>query len=85
MGPVKVLLLTESGEEVLNCEKFGKNENEVEYSWFYSEFLRKQILAGKVMLKKLKKRKMMREEITWRILEHPSEGCMKNFVQPSAR
>ena len=28
----------ESGEEVLNCEKFGKNENEVEYSWFYSVF-----------------------------------------------
>ena len=54
----------ESGEEVLRCEKLGENDIQAEYSWFYSEQLTKQILAGKVLVKKLKKRKQIREEIT---------------------
>ena len=54
----------ETGEEVLKCENLGSNENQVEYSWFYSKLVTKQILAGKIMIKKLKKRNRIREEIT---------------------
>ena len=54
----------ESGEEILKCEKLGKNAKHAEYSWFYSEILHKQIEAGKVMLRKLKKRKQLREGVT---------------------
>ena len=42
----------------------GKNENKAEYSWFYGDLVRKQIIAGKVMTEKLKKRKLIREEVT---------------------
>ena len=54
----------ETGEEILKCEKLGKNENQAEYSWFYSDHVSKQILVSKVMIKKLKKRREIREEIT---------------------
>ena len=54
----------ETGEEILQCEKLGTNEDQATYTWFYSELVTKQILAGKVLLKKLKKRKQIREEIT---------------------
>ena len=54
----------ESGEEILKCERLGKNTKHAEYSWFYSEILPKQIEAGKVMLRKLKKRKQLREGVT---------------------
>ena len=54
----------ETGEEILQCEKLGKNENNADYSWFFSGLVSKQILVGKVMLKKLKKRREIREEIT---------------------
>ena len=54
----------ETGEEILQCEKLGKNENNADYSWFFSRLVSKQILVGKVMLKKLKKRREIREEIT---------------------
>ena len=49
---------------MLRCEKLGENDIQAEYSWFYSEQLTKQFLAGKVLVKKLKKRKQIREEIT---------------------
>ena len=54
----------ETGEEILQCEMLGKNENKAEYSWFYGDLVRKQIIAGKVMTEKLKKRKLIREEVT---------------------
>ena len=54
----------ESGEEVLQCEKLGENDEKIEYSWFFSEMVRKQISAGKIMLKKLKKRKQSKDGIT---------------------
>ena len=54
----------ETGEEILQCEYLGSNVNQVEYSWFYSEIVTKQILTGKVMTKKLKKRNLIREGIT---------------------
>ena len=47
----------ETGEEIMMCEKLGKNESNAEYSWFYSDLVCKQILAGKIIIKKLKKRK----------------------------
>ena len=27
----------ESPDEILNCEKFGDNEKNVKYSWFFSD------------------------------------------------
>ena len=53
-----------TGEEILQCEMLGENENKAEYSWFYGDLVRKQIIAGKVMTEKLKKRKLIREEVT---------------------
>ena len=54
----------ESGDEILRCENLGKNEEKLEYDLFFSEFVMKQIAVGKIMMKKLKKRKKIREEVT---------------------
>ena len=54
----------ESGDEILRCENLGKNEEKLEYDLFFSEFVMKQISVGKIMIKKLKKRKKIREEVT---------------------
>ena len=54
----------ESGEEVMKCEKLGENKLQIKYDWFYSEMVNKQILAGKIMMRKLKRRKQIRDEIT---------------------
>ena len=54
----------ETGEEILQCENLGVNEDQAKYSWFYSDLVIKQISAGKVLIKKLKKRKLIREEVT---------------------
>ena len=54
----------ESGEEILKCEYLGENDMKIEYSWFFSEIVSNQILAGKIMLKKLKKRKQLKDGIT---------------------
>ena len=54
----------ESGEEILKCENLGSNEKGAEYDWFYSDLITKQIEAGRVMLKKLNKRKQLRDAIT---------------------
>ena len=72
----------ESGEEVLRCDELGINVYQADYTWFYSELVSKQIMAGKVMMKKLKKRKQIREEVTWRkILVHPKKRVLvKIFV-----
>ena len=54
----------ESGEETLSCKSFGENDSEIPYSWFYSESVDKQISVAKLMMKKLKMRQKIREEIT---------------------
>ena len=54
----------ESGEEILRCDKLGRNMYQADYTWFYSEQLSKQIMAGKVLIKKLMKRKQIREGVT---------------------
>ena len=54
----------ESGEEILQCNTLGKNEKEISYDWFYSDMVKKQIEAGKLMIKKLRKRRTIREGIT---------------------
>ena len=54
----------ESGEEILRCESFGENEQKISYSWFYSSLVSEQISAGKVMMKKLKAKDKIVEEIT---------------------
>ena len=55
---------SETGEEILQCDQLGINENQAQYSWFFSTSVSKQIAVGKVMLEKLKKRKRIREEVT---------------------
>ena len=54
----------ESGQEILQCEKLGKNEKNIDYTWFFSGLVSKQIEAGVTMMKKLKKRKLIREGVT---------------------
>ena len=54
----------ESGEEILECDKLGKNDKQAEYTWFYSELVTKQIMVGRIMVQKLKRRKQIREEVT---------------------
>ena len=54
----------ESGEEIMQCENLGSNQLGAEYSWFFSDLVSKKISAGKVIMKKLQKRKKLREEIT---------------------
>ena len=53
----------ESGEEIMQCEYLGSNQLGAEYSWFFSDLVSKKISAGKVIMKKLQKRKKLREEI----------------------
>ena len=53
----------ETGEEVLGCDKLGENDENVPYGWFF-ENSEKQLFAAKVMMKKLKMREKIREEVT---------------------
>ena len=54
----------ESGEEILKCESFGENSENASYSMFYSIEVLEQISVGKVMMKKLKAKEKIIEEIT---------------------
>ena len=54
----------ESGEEILRCEILGENVQKISYKWFYSRLVSDQISAGKVMMKKLKEKDKIIEEIT---------------------
>ena len=54
----------ESGEEILFCKSFGENIQNISYSWFYRESVGDQISVAKIMMKKLKAREKLREEIT---------------------
>ena len=53
----------ETGEEVLGCDKLGENYENVPYGWFFEDS-EKQLFAAKVMMKKLKMREKIREEVT---------------------
>ena len=59
--------IIKSGEEILRCENLGIDKKKLEYDLFFSKLVMKQISVGQVMLKKLKKRKTIREEVTWRV------------------
>ena len=54
----------ESGEEILSCKSFGENMEMASYSWFFSEDVAEQISVAKILVKRLKVRKKLREEIT---------------------
>ena len=54
------LVNEESGEEILRCENIQK----ITYSWFYSKLVSDQISAGEIMMKKLKTKENIVEEIT---------------------
>ena len=54
----------ESGEEVLNCKSFGENKEKVSYSMFFSDLVKEQTKVGNKMMKNLKERKRIREEVT---------------------
>ena len=71
-------LNVESGEEILKCDKLGKNDKQADYTWFYSELVSKQIMVGKIMVHKLKKRKQIKEEVE--NVVHPNAGCWIFFV-----
>ena len=54
----------ESGEEIFSCKSFGENYEKITYSWFYSEKLDEQVSAAKMMMRKMKIRKGLRDRIT---------------------
>ena len=54
----------ETGDEMLNCKSFGENDSEMPYDWFYSDSVEQQISVAKTMMKKLKMRQKLREEVT---------------------
>ena len=51
------------GDEILHCDSCGENSDNVPYSWFYSSSVDEQVCVAKVMMKKLKNRKKIREEV----------------------
>ena len=54
----------ESGDEILFCDSFGENIDNITYSWFYGNSVSEQILVAKLMMIKLKTRQKLREEVT---------------------
>ena len=54
----------ETGEEILMCSSFGENIENVTYSWFYKDCVNDQISEAKVLMKRLKRREKIREEVT---------------------
>ena len=57
-------LKEESGDEILNCNFFGGNAENLTYSMFYSDKLSEQLCVGKKMMEKLEIIKKIREEVT---------------------
>lgn len=53
----------ETGEEIFECKSFGENSEKITYNWFFKEYS-KQVIAAKVLTKKLKLRDKIREEVT---------------------
>ena len=53
----------ESGEEMMECKSYGENSEKIAYSWFFKE-VDKQISAAQFLMKRLKKREKLREEVT---------------------
>ena len=54
----------ESGQELLHCKGFGKLNQNVSYDMIFSEAIEDQLSVGKIMTRKLKERKRLREEVT---------------------
>ena len=54
----------ECGEEILACDEFGKNQKNLKYSEFFSDSVPEQISVAKVLERKLKRGKDIRDEIT---------------------
>ena len=54
----------ESGEELLSCKSFGENKEKVSYSMFFSDLVKEQTNKQTKMMKNLKERKRIREEVT---------------------
>ena len=53
----------ETGEAILSCKSSG-NTSDNSYSWFYSENVDDQTTVAKQMMKRMKTRKNIREEVT---------------------
>ena len=54
----------ESVNEILRCKHLGMENEKLRYSMFFSEAVDDMVLVGKEMLKRLKVRKRIREEVT---------------------
>ena len=54
----------ETGQEILMCDKLSENPENIPYSWFYKNLVKEQVTVAKVMMKKLKLREKLREEVT---------------------
>ena len=54
----------ETGEEILSCKSFGGNLSDISYSLFFSDNVENQIRVAKEMMKRMNRRKKIREEVT---------------------
>ena len=59
-----MMICAKGVKKILKCVRLGENEEQISYDLFYSEMVRNQISTGKIMIKKLKKRKQIRDGIT---------------------
>ena len=57
-------LKEESGQEILDCKNLGGNKENLSYNMFFSELASEQLVVGNTLMKKLKIREKLREEVT---------------------
>ena len=61
-------------------QKFCENDEKITYKWFYSETLDEQVSAAKMMMRKMKIRKSLRDEITQEVKwKNESDPRVLNF------
>ena len=57
-------LKEETGQEILDCKNLGGNYENLTYNMFFSEIVNEQLNVGNTMMKNLKVRRKLREEVT---------------------
>ena len=48
----------------MDCKNFGGNKENLAYNMFFSDLVSEQLVVGNMLMKKLKVREKLREEVT---------------------
>ena len=54
----------ETEDEILTCPRFGEITEKVSYKWFYGKSVKNMVMVAKILIKKLKLREKMLQEVT---------------------